>query len=68
MRVKEKNLKELFLAEAEAVDMAAQRAAQHALRVHKRAGCPVSSWEDGRLVITPPEEIRVDEQPRRKRA
>jgi hypothetical protein len=68
MRVDPKNLKRLFIAEAKSVDDAVQKAAQHALRVHKRAGCPVSSWEDGRLVITPPEEIRVDEQPRRKRA
>jgi hypothetical protein len=67
MRVETKNLKELFLSEAKAVDEAAQRAAMHALRLHKRAGCPVSSWEDGRLVITPPEKILVDEQPREKR-
>jgi hypothetical protein len=68
MRVEPKNLKELFLAEAEAVDEAVRRAAEHALLVHKRAGCSVSSWEDGKLVITPPDKIRVDEKPRKERA
>ncbi|MFL6230734.1 MAG: hypothetical protein ACJ741_18325 [Pyrinomonadaceae bacterium] len=68
MRVEAKNLKELLLAEAKAVDEAAQRAAEHALLVHKREGCPVSSWKDGRLVITPPEKIRVEEPSPKKRA
>jgi hypothetical protein len=67
MKVEAKNLKELFLAEAKAVDDAVQSAAEYALLVHKRAGCPVSSWEDGKIVITPPEKIRVNRQLRKKR-
>jgi hypothetical protein len=68
MRVDPKNLKRLFIAEAKSVDDAVQKAARHALLVHKRAGCTVSSWENGRLVITPPEEIRIDDQPGEERA
>lgn len=68
MKVDPKNRKRLFIAESKSVDDAAQKAAQYALLLHKHAGCPVSSWENGKLVITPPEKIRVDDQPQEERA
>jgi hypothetical protein len=34
---------------------------QRALRVHKALGHSVVGWEDGKVVIIPPEEIEVDE-------
>jgi hypothetical protein len=48
---------------SEAVDEAMRDAVRHALLTHKRAGNPVASWEDGRVVIIPAEEIRVEETP-----
>ncbi len=61
MKVKSENLKLLFIAEAEAVDKAVRRAARHALLIHKRAGNPVASWSDGKLIIIPAEEIQVED-------
>jgi hypothetical protein len=42
---------------------ALRRAARSALLEHKRAGNPIASWEDGRVVIIPAEEIPVEETP-----
>jgi len=36
-----------------------QRAVNDALRMHKRLGNPIAAWRDGRVVIIPPEEIKV---------
>lgn len=38
-------------------------AVRQVLWVHKRLGIPVSAWIDGKLVITPPEEIDVHVAP-----
>lgn len=43
------------------VDKAMRDAVRHALLTHKRAGNPVASWKDGRVVIIPAEEIEVGE-------
>ena len=51
------------LAEAAAVEKAVQEAVREALLDHKRAGNPVATWKDGRVVWIPPEEIPVDEEP-----
>ncbi|HVF68568.1 MAG TPA: hypothetical protein VM914_12940 [Pyrinomonadaceae bacterium] len=48
---------------SEAVEEAMRDAVRHALLTHKRAGNPVVSWEDGRVVIIPAEEISVEESP-----
>ena len=42
---------------------ALRRAARSALLEHKRAGNPVASWEGGKVVIIPAEEIEVEEAP-----
>lgn len=61
MKVKPKNLKDLFIAEEKAVDEAVQRAVRHALLSHKRAGNSIASWKDGKVVIIPAEEIPVED-------
>lgn len=63
MRIKTDNLKDLLIAEEEAVDAAVLRAMRHALLTHKRAGNPVASWKDGKVVIIPVGEIQVEEVP-----
>jgi hypothetical protein len=45
------------------LEQALRRAVRAALLAHKRAGNPVASWEDGHVVLIPPEEIRVDDEP-----
>lgn len=50
------------------VDLALRRAAREALIRHKRAGVPISVWEDGKVVEIPPAEIRIPGEPRIVRA
>lgn len=47
--------------QGEPVVAALRRAARSALLEHKRAGNPVASWKDGKVVIIPAEEIQVEE-------
>jgi hypothetical protein len=54
----------LLLAYSEDIQAAVRRAVRHALRMHKRAGNPIAVWRDGRVVIIPPEEILVDDEPK----
>ena len=55
--------KRLLIVEGRAVDEAMREAMRHALLTHKRAGNPVASWKDGKVVIIPAEEIQVEESP-----
>ncbi len=61
MKVKPENLGLLLIAEAEAVDKAVRSAVWHALLNHKRAGNPIASWRDGKVVLIPAEDIPVEE-------
>lgn len=61
MNVAPENLKRLLIAEEKVVDQAIRRAVRHALLTHKRAGVPVSSWRDGKVVMIPADEIQVEE-------
>lgn len=54
---------DLFIAYSEEVEQVLRRAVRQALLMHKRAGNPVAGWRDGKVVIIPPEEIEVDDQP-----
>lgn len=49
--------------QGELVVAALRRAVRAALLEHKRAGNPVASWKDGKVVIIPAEEIQVEETP-----
>lgn len=59
-----------FLDYGEAIETVLQRGVNHALLMHKRLGNPIATWEDGRVVIIPPEKIVIssdlpeDEVPR----
>ena len=50
-----------FFSDNERLTKAMGRAVQDALRVHKALGHSVVSWEDGKVVIIPPEEIQLEE-------
>ncbi len=64
--------KTLFMTHGEVVRKIIDKAVQDALRMHKKLGNSVATWERGRVVIVPPEQIPVDEsdkksvQPKRK--
>ena len=55
--------RKINVVQGEPVVAALRRAARSALLEHKRAGNPVASWKDGRVVIIPAEEIQVEETP-----
>jgi hypothetical protein len=42
------------------VERILHRAVQHALLMHKRAGNPIASWQDGKVIIIQPEDIIVE--------
>jgi hypothetical protein len=46
----------------EGMDRALARAVRQALLQHKRAGNPVATWRDGKVVWIAPEEIEVSEE------
>jgi hypothetical protein len=50
-----------FFSDNERLSKAMGRAVQEALRVHKALGHSVVSWENGKVVIIPPEEIQLEE-------
>jgi hypothetical protein len=52
---------DLFVTYAKEVEALFQQAVQRALWRHKRLGNPVAVWENGQVVIVPPEEIVIDE-------
>jgi hypothetical protein len=60
MEERPKSIKELLL-NTKIVEEALWRGVQHALLEHKRAGNPIAVWQDGRVVIIPPEEIPVED-------
>ena len=63
MSTKQPARRKINVVQGEPVVAALRRAARSALLEHKRAGNPVASWEDGKVVITPAEEIEVEETP-----
>ncbi len=46
----------------EGMDRALGKAVRQALLQHKRAGNPVATWRDGKVVWLEPEEIEVSEE------
>lgn len=45
------------------VTAAIQRGARQALIKHKAMGVPIAIWQDGKVVLIPPEEIEIPEEP-----
>ena len=50
-------------ADSRAVEAVMRRAVREALLRHKRLGESIAVWRDGQVVIVPPEQIVVDEEP-----
>jgi hypothetical protein len=50
-----------ILAEADAVEAAVRESVRDALLMHKRLGNPVATWENGRVVWIPADQISVDD-------
>jgi hypothetical protein len=45
------------------VTAAIQHGARNALIKHKALGVPIATWKDGKVVLVPPEEIEIPEEP-----
>lgn len=61
MRIDIDQSKELFVEHGKAVEEVLRYAVRHALLEHKRAGNPVASWENGKVVLINPNEIPVND-------
>jgi hypothetical protein len=46
-----------FAEHAEEIGKILQKGVRQALLIHKRLGNPIAVWQDGQVVIIPPEEI-----------
>lgn len=46
------------------VTAAIHRGARNALIKHKALGVPIATWKDGKVVLVPPEEIQIPEEPK----
>lgn len=44
------------------IDIGVRRGVAKALAEHKKAGKSIAIWQDGKVVIIPPEDIRFDEK------
>jgi hypothetical protein len=51
-----------MLADTDVIEAAIRESVRDALIRHKRAGHPVVSWEDGRVVWIPADQIVVDDR------
>ena len=49
--------------QAEAIELILQKAVREALSIHKRLGNSIAIWQDGQVVIVPPDEIVVSPEP-----
>ncbi len=46
-----------FATHAKTIEKILQKAVNQALLTHKRLGNPIAAWEDGKVIIIPPEKI-----------
>jgi hypothetical protein len=46
-----------LLRDGTVIDRAMRKAVRQALLRHRQAGVPIVEWRDGKIVVTPPEEI-----------
>lgn len=51
-----------LIADADEIKHIFRKAVQSRLRDHKRNGNWIATWQDGKVVIIPPEDIRVDDR------
>jgi hypothetical protein len=49
--------------QAREIELEAQKLVRQALIEHKQAGNPIAVWKDGQVVIVPPEEIVIPDDP-----
>ena len=61
MKSLQANPKRPSVVQGEQVEAALRRAVRHALLMHKRAGNTVAAYRDGRIVLIPAHEIKVNE-------
>lgn len=57
-----KDIEELFR-DGEAIDRALREAVKDAFREHKKLGHPIVVWEDGKVVVVPPDKICIEDEP-----
>lgn len=61
MAVEPKIPENLFITHGKEIEGILRRAVRSALLEHKRAGNPIASWKDGKVVLIRPEDIPVED-------
>jgi hypothetical protein len=61
MNARQPTRKNLSITQGKPVEEILRRAVRHALLVHKRAGNTIAAHKNGRIVLIPAHEIRVDD-------
>ncbi|MCI0488105.1 MAG: hypothetical protein L0229_16070 [Blastocatellia bacterium] len=61
MGVERKIPERVFVTHSKEIEGILRRAVQKALLEHKRAGNPIATWKDGKVVILQPDEIPVED-------
>jgi len=61
MKTESKIPKDFCVSQAKEIEAIFRKAVRHALLEHKRAGNSIAAWQDGKVVIIPPEEIPVED-------
>ncbi len=54
--------KEALFQRGKEIEAILREAGRQALLMHKKLGNPIASWEDGKVVIIPPEEIPIEDE------
>ena len=67
MKPQPKIPEDLCFTHAKEIEAIFREAVRRALLFHKRMGNPIASWENGKVVIIPPEEIPVEDPLDKKR-
>jgi hypothetical protein len=61
MNARQPTRKNLSITQGKPVEEILRRAVRHALLKHKRAGNPIAASKDGRVILIPAHEIRVED-------
>ena len=61
MRLRHDVSEQLFVKQAKAIEEVFRRAVHYALLQHKRAGNPIVTSQNGRVVILAPDQIPIDD-------
>ncbi|MSS72581.1 MAG: hypothetical protein EXS64_13965 [Candidatus Latescibacteria bacterium] len=67
MKSKKSSLPLKSLALSKKINAALRLAAADAIEAHRRSGHPLAVWQDGRVVMLPPDQAAIERSPDRRK-